>query len=93
MARILFILLVIFLFIFLVYKLGAFLFKYLENYYKKKEIKERRRELELEIDFKEFELEQLRKQTGSISQVKELEDELNILKQLHKDIKEGKGEN
>nr|DAG96569.1 MAG TPA: voltage-gated sodium channel protein [Herelleviridae sp.] len=93
MARLLFILLIIFLFIFLVYKLGSFLFKYLENYYKKKEIKERRKELELEIDFKEFELEQLQKQTGSISQVKELEDELNVLKQLHKDIKEGKGEN
>lgn len=93
MARLLFILLIIFLFIFLVYKSGSFLFKYLENYYKKKEIKERKKELELEIDFKEFELEQLQKQTGSISQVKELEDELNVLKQLHKDIKEGKGEN
>ena len=93
MARLLFILLIIFLFVFLLYKSGSFLFKYLENYYKKKEIKEHKKELELEIDFKEYELEKLQEQTGSLSRIKEVEDELEVLRQLHKDIKEGKGEN
>lgn len=65
------------------------LFEYIRKEIEKREINKRLKMVDYEIELKEHEKEALESTTVSVSQIKELEEEISELKELHKDIKKG----
>lgn len=65
------------------------LFEYIRKEIEKREINKILKMVDYEIELKEHEKEALESTTVSVSQIKELEEEISELKELHKDIKKG----